>query len=210
MLELKQFRKCYGRQVVLEIPDARIPSGVSWIKGKNGSGKSTFFRCAAGISPFTGDLILNGKFHPRKHPVEFRMRVNYSEAEPLFPGFLCGREILEFVASCKKSTNEELETLISRLGLSLYFENPCGTYSSGMSKKLSLAMAFLGHPELIILDEPFITLDSESCDNLRHMIASVRDSGCGVLISSHPEFGQGNLGISQTFEIREGQLWNLS
>ena len=77
-------------------------------------------------------------------------------------------------------------------------------YFFPMNKKISLAMAFIGKPELIILDEPFITLDSESCRNLGRMIEDARAEGAGILLSSHPDLSEGLLNISQTYEINEG------
>lgn len=138
--------------------------------------------------------------------MEYRRKVNFSEAEPQFPSFLSGKELLHFVAKAKNTDPIQLEKVISQLHLPVYFENPCGTYSSGMNKKISLAMAFMGKPELIILDEPFITLDSESCRNLTQLMEEARSDGAGILLSSHPEFSGEMLSISQTYEIREGEL----
>lgn len=204
MLEFHDFIKEYGGKPVIGIPSIFIPTGLHWIRGKNGSGKSSLFRCIAGISPFKGSIRLNDAFDPVKNPVEYRSRVNFSEAEPQFPSFLSGKELLQFVARAKNTDLVQLEKVISQLHLPVYFENPCGTYSSGMNKKISLAMAFLGKPELIILDEPFITLDSESCRNLGRMIEEARAEGAGILLSSHPDLSEGLLSISQTYEISEG------
>lgn len=206
MLEFKNFRKEYEGKPVIGIPSLFVPAGLHWIRGKNGSGKSSLFRCIAGTSPFKGSIKLNGAFDPVKHPVEYRRRVNFSEAEPQFPSFLSGKELLHFVAKAKNTDPNRLEKVISQLHLPVYFENPCGTYSSGMNKKISLAMAFTGNPELIILDEPFITLDSESCKNLAQMMEEALAKGAGILLSSHPDFSEELLNISHTYEISEGNL----
>jgi ABC-2 type transport system ATP-binding protein len=211
VLRLKNFYKAYpGGSKILDIPSLEIPQGIHWIKGRNGSGKTTFFRSIAGIIPSEGEIHLSQQYEIRRNPVEYRLRVNYSEAEPLFPAFLTGREILEFIASAKQASNSEREQLLESLGLSLFFENPCGTYSSGMLKKLSLAMAFLGKPELIMLDEPLITIDQISVQILTKLISDFRkEKGVSFLISSHQDFDPRELSPDAVFQVEGGKILPL-
>jgi ABC-2 type transport system ATP-binding protein len=210
VLRLKNFCKSYGGKSVLDIPSFFFPSGIHWIKGRNGSGKTTFFKSIAGIIPSEGEILLSQKYEIRRNPVEYRLRVNYSEAEPIFPAFLSGREILDFIASAKQASNSEKEQLLESLGLNLFFENPCGTYSSGMLKKLSLAMAFLGKPELIMLDEPLITIDQVSVQVLTRLIADFRnEKGVSFLISSHQDFDPSELSPDAVFQVEGGKILPL-
>jgi len=211
LLQLKDFYKAYpGGNRILDIPRLEIPQGIHWIKGRNGSGKTTFFKSIAGIIPSEGEILLSQQYEIRRNPVEYRLRVNYSEAEPLFPAFLSGKEILEFIASAKQASNSEKEQLIESLGLKLFFENPCGTYSSGMLKKLSLAMAFLGKPELIMLDEPLITIDQISVQVLTRLISDFRkEKGVSFLISSHQDFDPRELSPDAVFQVEDGKIFPL-
>ena len=205
MLKLSQFKKSYGGKSVLDIPSFVFSAGIHWLQGKNGSGKSTLFRCIAGISPFEGEIRLQS-WDAKKDPAQYRLHVNYSEAEPLFPGFLSGREMLEFAAEAKCAEGEQLEKLCDAFSLKLFYENPASTYSSGMAKKVSLVMAFLGRPELIVLDEPFITLDQDSVSVLSELISTCRNQGISFLISSHPDFQNAGFSADYVWKTSGGSI----
>jgi ABC-2 type transport system ATP-binding protein len=184
MLTVSRFEKKYGDSLILSFEKAVFDTGISWIRGENGSGKSTLFKSISGLIPFSGsasfpDIALH------ENPVEFRKLVNFAEAEPLFPGFLSGREIFMFVANARNSTPEETWYYQKLLGIDEFFHKTCDTYSSGMLKKLSLSIGFLGHPRVIILDEPLITLDKGSCDVLLAEVKRCVLSGKIFLLSSH-------------------------
>jgi ABC-2 type transport system ATP-binding protein len=72
-----------------------------------------------------------------------------------------------------------------RQGRSSSIDKPIGTYSSGMLKKLSLVLAFLGNPKLILLDEPLITIDAESLKILYSWIREEHNKGVSFMLSSH-------------------------
>lgn len=209
MLEFEHFKKKYGEKTVLDFPRIFFPGGLHWIQGKNGSGKSTLFRCIAGMAPFEGSIRING-CHQGEEPVRFRQKVTYSEAEPLFPGFLSGKEILQFVGEARNASELQMKKLIDDFSLSLFFDNPASTYSSGMAKKMSLVMAFLGQPELILLDEPFITLDMESLAVLSSYISDCRWRGISFLLSSHPDFRKDGFSADQCWYLENGQVLEQS
>jgi ABC-2 type transport system ATP-binding protein len=76
--------------------------------------------------------------------------------------------------------------IAEHFGIGGFLKQSCGTYSSGMTKRLSLAIAFLGAPKVIILDEPFITLDTEIRDSLTSLIKNmIPEEKTVFLISSH-------------------------
>ena len=209
VLNLDNLQKSYGGKSVLNIPSFFFATGLHWLQGKNGAGKSTLFRCIAGMAPFQGSIRL-GKFDSEKDHRQYRLLVNYSEAEPLFPGFLSGKEMLQFVADAKQADDSQLNELTEMFSLPLFYENPASTYSSGMAKKISLVMAFLGKPELILLDEPFITLDRESVSVLAQLILKGRQNGTGYIISSHPDFQKEDFSADYSWYLDKGNISLLS
>src|ERR1700743_3255687 len=110
MLELIQVKKDYGANRVLDIPYFHLESGIYWLQGPNGAGKTTLLRVIAGILPCKGDIRLQGR-SLRKDPVDYRRLVNWGDAEPLYPGFLNGIELVSFysrILGADKSQTEKI------------------------------------------------------------------------------------------------------
>jgi ABC-2 type transport system ATP-binding protein len=209
MLLFKNFSKSYNDQLVIAIPELRLSPGVYWIRGENGSGKSTLFKSLAGLLPYEGTIELSESVDLREQPLEFRRRVNFSEAEPLFPGFITSKDLIEFVGTARGADVNQQKLITSRLGIDAFIDKRCETYSSGMLKKLSLALAFLGNPSVIILDEPLITLDEQTRNTLLTMIAEVDRTGNVItLLSSHQELDMPDLQIRKSFKIANKSLFN--
>lgn len=185
MLHFNQFEKSYFNHLVLKIDNIKIPEGIFWIKGSNGSGKSTLLKAIAGILSFEGDIAIS-TIYLKNHGVSFRKLVNFAEAEPLYPEFLTGFEMVDLFAKAKGAVSDQKETLIAEMGMKPYIHNPLGSYSSGMLKKLSLVLAFLGKPKLILLDEPLNTIDVESLEILYRWINEKhQNEKISFLLSSH-------------------------
>jgi ABC-2 type transport system ATP-binding protein len=207
MLRFKEFSKSYNDHLIISIDDLELQPGTYWIRGENGSGKSTLFKSLAGLLPFHGNILLNGMTDLRRDALEFRRQVNFSEAEPLFPGFLTSKDLIRFVGATKLSSLPQQDAIVNRLGITSFFDKRCETYSSGMLKKLSLALAFLGKPSILILDEPLITLDDQTREILLTMIAEIDSQNDVVtLLSSHQQLDLPSLQIKRTFRIVNKKL----
>lgn len=186
MLQFVNFKKSYGNYPALQVPDITLDAGVYWVKGVNGSGKSTLLKSVAGILSFEGDVVLQGGISIKKQAVEYRKLVNFSEAEPLFPGFITGKEMISLFTEAKDGPKGQEQGLIETMKMQSYVDRPVGTYSSGMLKKLSLLLAFLGRPKLILLDEPLITIDVASLQILYTWMADAyRNNGTMFMLTSH-------------------------
>jgi ABC-2 type transport system ATP-binding protein len=206
MLQLISIQKSFGNHHIFSIEKLQLDNGIYWLKGTNGSGKSTLMKIIAGLLPFNGDIILNGAINIHKHPFEYRKYINHSAAEPIYPSFLCGEEITEFVRTIKKGTIEQITEIKQILGIDSYLANPTGSYSSGMLKKLSLLNAFTGNPSWILLDEPFTTLDNTSQNSLCGLIRSRQHQGISFIITSHHDIETSQLNFTKTFMLRDKQL----
>ncbi len=204
-LSLSDFRKQYPLGFSLEIKDLNLPSGIHLILGENGSGKSTLLRALAGIHSAEGEILLEG-ISLSSDPLAYRMLVGFAEAEPLFPSFLSLDDLIQVVASSKKAPINQIEELKVILGIGDYSSNPIGSYSSGMLKKSALLLAFLGTPKLVILDEPFTTLDRESQERLTQLILDLSETGISFLLTSHQSEPLNHLPIRIRLRLIDGTL----
>ncbi|WP_316827124.1 ATP-binding cassette domain-containing protein [Pedobacter miscanthi] len=185
MLHFNQFEKSYFDHLVLKIDNIKIPEGIFWIKGNNGTGKSTLLKAIAGILSFKGDIAI-GTVYLKNHGVSYRKLVSFAAAEPVFPEFLSGTEMISLFTKAKGLIPGQAEILVNEIGMKAYINNPLGSYSSGMLKKLSLVLAFLGQPKLILLDEPLNTIDAESLEVLYRWINEKHaNEKISFLLSSH-------------------------
>lgn len=194
MLRFGQIKKQYSTTTVLLIDSLLVKNGLVLLQGDNGSGKTTLLKIIAGLLPFEGNIILNDAFSLKKQRLQFIRNINYAEAEPIYPGFLTAKELVKLYCHSKKGNAQYIGNLLEQLHISDVYNKPVSTYSSGMLKKLSLALAFAGTPTWILLDEPLITIDQHSvstvCDIINHKHIN---EGVSFLITSHQNFNIGNL-----------------
>ncbi|MGC4234605.1 MAG: ATP-binding cassette domain-containing protein [Niabella sp.] len=203
-LQIKHLVKRYGNHEVLNIPDLELRQGNYWIKGPNGSGKSTFLKVLAGLIPFKGNIILNEQIAIHNAPVAYRMAISHAPAEPAYPSFLSGQELVGFYLKVKNGTPGQVNEIKSALGIDHYLDNPCGSYSSGMLKKLSLLLAFTGNSEWILLDEPFTTLDTAAQNALQHLIHSTKNKG--FIFTSHHDISPADISLSGVYHVQNKNI----
>ena len=195
MLTFHQYKKSYNNELIVDVENLSLGPNVYWILGENGSGKSTLLKCIAGLVPYDGDISFQGIFNNNKDRQSFRKIVNYAEAEPQYPEFLNGRDLIQFYKKVKDAPNGQISRLLSLLDVESFASRKIGEYSSGMIKKLSLVLAFIGNPQLILLDEPLITLDKDAAGAILQLIKEYALSGVSVIFASHQDFS-GNTGVN--------------
>ncbi len=207
MLKFTHLNKSFNGTKVLQIQHWSLSQGMYWLQGANGSGKSTLLKIIAGLLPFSGDICINDSISLHKQPVAFRKLVNYSPAEPLFPPFLTGTEFVDFTLSINKGTKEQVKNIRDILQIDDFLNNPTGSYSSGMLKKLSLLLAFTGNPLWILLDEPFTTLDHASQEALERLIVSThQQQKTSFIITSHHDIEASHIAFNGVFKINNQEL----
>lgn len=209
VISLQSVKKSYQDVPVLDIPFLSLPHGIYWLQGENGAGKTTCMKVMCGLIPFKGEIILNEQVSNRLQPEAFRRLINYAEAEPLYPSFLTGRDLLELYIGTKGGDRQQVMQLCEQLGVHIYLNNPVSTYSSGMLKKLSLLLAFVGKPAIILLDEPLITIDSHALGILYELIRTFHDAGVTFCITSHQAMDPAEITVTGILKLVDKNIVRL-
>ena len=128
--------------------------------------------------------------------------MNYGEAEPVYPSFLTAKDLVELYCSTKNAAIAESIQRLKDLHIYDAYKNAIGSYSSGMLKKLSIVLAFIGDPTWILLDEPLITIDVAAVALVCEWIKKMQtEKGVSFIISSHQSF-QDSLPFSSIIEVQ--------
>lgn len=205
MLSVSNLTKAYNGVTVLTVPKLILGSGIHYFQGGNGSGKTTLFRTIAGLLPFSGQITLDNQYEINRDPVLYRMRVSYAEAEPVYPTFLTARDLTSFVGKAKQTPAGQVDTLAKLLGVDAFWTKPTGQFSSGMLKKLSLLLALLGRPKLVLLDEPLSTLDVATAAKLFDYIRQLHtDQKVSFLLTSHQDVILTGLELTGIWQVSQG------
>jgi ABC-2 type transport system ATP-binding protein len=203
-LLLTSISKYYGSYLALQIPSLNLSPGIHWLRGANGSGKTTLLKILAGLLPFEGDILIQESISIKKNPIPYRRFVNYAEAEPLYPSFLTGTDLLRLFVKTKGAEMNQADELIDLLNVRSFIDHPVGTYSSGMMKKLSLILAFIGHAKIILLDEPLVTIDDASVEVIYGLIKNYhQEKGVTFLLTSHQHFDEVKIPFTSKLIVKD-------
>lgn len=165
------------------------PGEIVGLVGRNGAGKSTLIRAAAGmLAPNAGNVRVIGR-DPATDTAEVMRHAGFLLSDPALFAYLSAAETLAVVADQHGWVGEvatrRVAELLALVELEEVGARRVGEYSTGMAKRLALACALLPTPSLLVLDEPFESLDPLVVRRLTRVLAAQRDGGVGVLLSSH-------------------------
>ncbi|CAI1493396.1 MULTISPECIES: ABC transporter ATP-binding protein [Thermococcus] len=182
IIEARDLKKYFGSIHALDGVTVSIPEGVTLILGPNGGGKSTFLKLATGVyRPTSGEIKVFGESPWNNWRVKTRFGVAYDP--PAFPQFTTGREWLNLFAESRGFGEDEIERVAELFEVKTFIDKRISGYSSGMLKRLSLAQAFIGKPELVFLDEPLANIDFDSMEKVIEIIEDTRGKTNFVIIS---------------------------
>lgn len=186
----KTFRDFWLRPTVKAVDglDLAVTRGeVFGLLGPNGSGKSTTIKMILGLlSPSAGEIALFGR-SPRS--VEARARLGYLPELSYLHPFLTARETLRYYAGLcdldRKTAAQRTDELLTMVGLEDVANRSVGGFSKGMARRVALASALIGKPELLVLDEPTSGLDPVSTNEVKTLVKTLAAGGMTILMTSH-------------------------
>ena len=191
MIDIKNITKTYNKETVLEIDYLEIKPGQTFgLVGNNGAGKTTLFSTILDlIKPTTGE-VLNNNINVRKSE-DWKSFTSAFLDESFLISYLMPEEYFYFVGELRKVSKNEVDEFLKQfedlfndeiLGGKKYIRD----LSKGNQKKVGIVAALIGHPKVIVLDEPFANLDPTTQIRLKKIIKNLsQKEDVTVLVSSH-------------------------
>lgn len=190
VITVSSLTKYYGEFKALDSVSFTVDKG--WVYGylgPNGAGKTTTIRTMLGLlKPDQGEVQI-ASVNPSKDPVNALQIVGYAPELPILQAFFTGEQLLDLMGKMFGLSTQERMPIIKKLldlvGLQDWGDKKIGKYSKGMIQRLSVALALVGDPMVLIMDEPTIGMDPEATAHFRNLFANLSKEGKTVFISSH-------------------------
>ncbi len=192
MLKIIDLEKSYSnglfkkRKVLERISFEIIPNKITGFLGPNGAGKTTTIKIIMGLLKADNGKI---EFDGKELDDTVRRKIGYLPENPSFYPFLTAREFLYITGMLndikKERVKKEIEKIANELFFSEFLDRKINTLSKGTLQKVAFAQAFIGDPELSILDEPFSGLDPIVMNEIRNQILDLKGKNKTVFLSSH-------------------------
>ena len=185
-IEIKNLTKTFGEKQALAGLNMTIPAGsIYGFIGENGSGKSTTEKIICGlIHKTTGEVLLYGKPHTDS---DIRASVGVLiEAPGCFPGLTVWNNLMIQATNLGiENKADAVRKVLTMVRMEGSAGNKFKNCSLGMKQRIGIAMALLGNPKLLVLDEPINGLDADGMRIMREILTNIAKTGATVLISSH-------------------------
>lgn len=188
IIKLENIEKKYGKKTVVDIEDLQIEkNSIFALIGPNGAGKSTSMKMICGLtSPSRGKIIINNKELKENNRIEILKNIGSLIEAPAFYENLSAYENLDIVRQYKDLDKSSINEVLSIVGLQNQNKKKAKEFSLGMKQRLAIAMALIGFPPILILDEPTNGLDPQAMAEIRNLIISLPERfDTSVMISSH-------------------------
>lgn len=171
-IQISGLKKSYGDHAVLKGLDVKICQGEMFaLLGVNGAGKTTALECIEGLRKYdSGSVIINGK-------------VGIQLQSASLPGYIRGMEAVRLFAKWNHTTPDQ--TMLTALGINELAKKQYRQLSTGQKRRLHLALALIGDPDLLFLDEPTAGLDVEGRISLHDQIRRLKAQGKTIMLASH-------------------------
>jgi ABC-type multidrug transport system ATPase subunit len=172
-----------GAAVLHDVSVAFEPGVWFGLLGINGSGKTTLLRTLAGRqAPVSGAVQVRGAVAT---PVMLAAAVGFAPPPDSLPAELLGGELIDLVARARRADLVEVRAVAEALGVPGLAGTLIGAMSAGMRQRIALLLAFLGRPDVVLLDEPFNWLDPVATYDFKEQLAALTAQGLCVVTSLH-------------------------
>lgn len=188
LIDLENVNKSFDKQKVLNNINLTLDAGqIIGLIGPSGAGKTTLIKTALGMEKAdSGVTEVMGTPMPNR---KILGKIGYMAQSDALYDNLTAKENLEFFGQLKGLKKQEIASEITRVAgitaLTAHLNKRVSLFSGGMKRRLSLALALLGQPKLLVLDEPTVGIDPALRKTIWEELKKVRDKGCGILVTTH-------------------------
>ncbi|MDQ7842297.1 MAG: ABC transporter ATP-binding protein [Armatimonadota bacterium] len=204
MITVRDLTVRFGEREALRFVTLTVPAGQRVaLVGPNGAGKTTLLRALLALIPYEGAVAIGGH-DARAEGLRARALVGYVPQTPAFPPHLTTGEVVAYVQEIRGLPADPLPVL-ARVGLDREAATPVGHLSGGMGRRLALAVARVGDPPVILMDEPASHLDAGGEGLLRAWLEEAQAEGRTVLVATHHLNGLQSL-VDRVVLLEEGAV----
>ena len=185
-LKISKLTKRYKNKTALDGIDLTLGNGVYALLGPNGAGKSTLMNIIVGLLRQTnGSVTFDGR-EILSLGADYRTRLGFMPQDTGFYPSFTGEEMMRYFAAVKgmKKARHEIDELLEFVNLTDDKKRKCGEYSGGMKRRLGIAAALLGGPDILVFDEPTAGLDPKERMRFRNILSRI-GRGKLLLIATH-------------------------
>jgi len=185
VLAVRRLTKAYHQNRAVDDVSFEVrPGEAVALWGANGAGKTTIVRCVLGLVGHDGTVAVAGHDTRRDRKAALR-RLGYVAQEPAFHDDLTVDETLAFLGSLRGVEEGRADELLELTGLRAHREKNVGELSGGLRQRLALAVALLGRPDVLLLDEPTANLDAASRRDMIALLVELKEAGTALLLAAH-------------------------
>ena len=188
IIHVKNVSHSFGKENVLDNVNLLIQEGeIFGLLGPSGAGKTTLVKLIVGILEATqGEIVISGKAVPS---LELLTDIGYmAQADALYSE-LSAKENLQFFAQIyrlkKQMQRERIDNVLKVVGLSDHANKTINQFSGGMKRRLSLSIALLHQPKLLILDEPTVGIDPVLRQSIWSELRKLKEDGMTIIVTTH-------------------------
>lgn len=188
ILKIENLSKSYDKNLVLKNINLEIEEGsIFGLIGPNGAGKSTLMKSILGlVKKDSGSISLYGKEINAKNQKETNKNLGSLIENPSFYDHLTAYDNLDLICDMKNIKKDNIDKVLKDVGLFTSKNKKARDFSLGMKQRLGIAIALIGNPKFLILDEPINGLDPYGIEEMRDLFKNiVKNSNTSILISSH-------------------------
>lgn len=188
ILRIENLTKSYDKNTVLKNINLEINEGsIFGLIGPNGAGKSTLMKSILGlVKKDSGKITLYGKEVNEKNQKETNKNLGSLIENPSFYDHLTSYDNLDIICDMKNIKKDNIDEILNEVGLFKSKNKKVRDFSLGMKQRLGIAIALIGNPKFLILDEPINGLDPYGIEEMRDLFQNiVKNSNTSILISSH-------------------------